>query len=1548
MADNTAKIILTARDDTKAGFDSARRNMSGLVDDAASIGGKLGVLQGAFVALAASAAVVNIKGAIDAADQLDDLAEKTGITVEALGSLKYAGEVTGTPLESMAKGVQKLSINMAAAAGGGKEQAAVFQALGISVKALDGSLRGSDQVLGDIADRFANFKDGPEKAALAVELFGKAGADMIPLLNQGSAGIKDLRAEADRLGISFGSELAGSAAEFNDNLKKIQLTSQGFFTTVAGELLPALNELSRVFLESREGGNSFAEMLGGGLKNILEAVTVAGANVSFVLQGIGREAGAVAAQAVALAKLDLAGFDAISAAVKEDGIKARAELDALERRILNVGQSHAGAGRGTAADPRIVGQVGSIKEQTAAWREVAPVVAKAGEAAKKTADEFANLYAKISGKDAGVDADFQKNLATLKAGLDKGRISRDDYVKAVEAYIKQQPFAVKAAKEEADSLEELSKAALKTAEARQAARTKESDGIQDWLRTQEAATAATLAGVNERAQSLQAESDAAALAAAQNISLASAIELVTIKRLEEKQTGLIAGSEAYEAITREIAARRTLIGLINTKDLREKESAGWTNVWASLDNTAHDVFTNIFEGGSNAFKKLGQTLKASVLDLLYQMVARPFIISVGASVLGSGFSAAASAATGGTGSAAGSFASSALGSTLFGGSTLASIGSSIGTGFMATVSGQSIGAAAAAYSAAGQAGVATGLQAGAAIPYVAAALAAAAALGLFRSTKTVGSGLMGTVGESSDITGYDLRRKSGYLLGGPDYSIRETALDTATSKSITDAVALISSGSRAYADALGLGTQALTGFTTTLGSDLIHPDTGGTGISFEGLNAEQITAKIQTELAKVGDAYAQRLIGTFAEVTTTTTIATDEVTRAWDAGLQDFVDTIVSRAGTVSTTTETTYTASEFARAGETAGQTLTRLATSLSAVNSLWQAMGTTLLAGSLSSGDAASRLADAAGGLDALSSSVGGYYESMFSAEEKRVNTVRLYTAALQAQNQQIPVSVEAYRQQVAYLESIVATEPAAAAALATMYAMAPAFASVNQALSDTTGAIDRTTADITRNLQSLQDASQGLARDLLAAQGGDLRAFDTAGYTAAELAIYDHNEAIRAEIAAISQATAAAEQRAGIENTLLQSLGETATLRQRELNALDPANRAFQSMVYAVQDAQSAISSLTADIAQLDQIAAQASTLSNSLSVMLGGADNTEAGLWATVNSATATAEQRLTAVGSLMNLINGSITADTAAAQRLLTEGANAANTAAASLIATQTRAAETQISNAEKLLNLGQQLRDYVSSLRIGSSSALTPSQRLALAGQQYSGDLSGAQAGNTAAMSSLQGSASSYLELARQYNPGAYSQIFEGVTTTLDTFGSSLMTEGQQAAATASAQLSTLQSIATTTSTATSEAVLGNVISAANQTAIESLLGVTTQIEAQAVLDRATAQARVTEETARMEAIRTSLSDAGIIATSTASTANALASFAAQNRADNAQLVAEIQTLNARIATLEGTIVQVGAAQIDTAVSVGNTTAQVVATAVSTSTHAATLAPEVV
>lgn len=249
MAD--AKIVLSAVDQTKAAIESAKRNLSSIGEQIQRVDLRFGAL-GATIVAAFSGA--SLKGAIDMLDQLDDLSEKTGIAVQSLSALRYAGEVVGTPIEAIATGVKKLSVNMAEAAGGSREAQAVFKALGVTVKNADGSLRDQDAVLLDIADRFSEYRDGAAKAALAQQVFGKSGADMIPLLNQGRAGIEALRDEASKLGAVYGRDLAKAAAEFNDNLKRLQLGAEALKVEMADGLLPTLNKLIDGFLRLKSAG----------------------------------------------------------------------------------------------------------------------------------------------------------------------------------------------------------------------------------------------------------------------------------------------------------------------------------------------------------------------------------------------------------------------------------------------------------------------------------------------------------------------------------------------------------------------------------------------------------------------------------------------------------------------------------------------------------------------------------------------------------------------------------------------------------------------------------------------------------------------------------------------------------------------------------------------------------------------------------------------------------------------------------------------------------------------------------------------------------------------------------------------------------------------------------------------------------------------------------------------------------------------------------------------------------------------------------------------
>ena len=176
------------------------------------------------------------KSAIDLADDMRDLSQRTGVSVQTLGQFKVAAELSGSSIEGVAKGLNFLNKNMVAAATGGKDAAAAFQTIGVSTKDAQGNLRTADQVFLDVADRFATLRDGPEKAAIAMRIFGKAGADLIPILNLGSK-------EIQRFGLNITQDFADKADAFNDQLGLAGAQVTNLSIQIGSALLPVINGL---------------------------------------------------------------------------------------------------------------------------------------------------------------------------------------------------------------------------------------------------------------------------------------------------------------------------------------------------------------------------------------------------------------------------------------------------------------------------------------------------------------------------------------------------------------------------------------------------------------------------------------------------------------------------------------------------------------------------------------------------------------------------------------------------------------------------------------------------------------------------------------------------------------------------------------------------------------------------------------------------------------------------------------------------------------------------------------------------------------------------------------------------------------------------------------------------------------------------------------------------------------------------------------------------------------------------------------------------------
>ena len=193
---------------------------------------------------------------IENSARLYDMAQSAGVSTAALSGLEFAAKQSGVSVEAMDSGLEKLAKSMLSTAQGTGTGVAAFKQLGISVTDANGQLRPTQDVLADLAQKFSTMPDGPNKTALAMQLFGRAGAQLVPLLNQGKAGIDDLMMEAQKLGVVIDTDTAAAAKKFQESMDKLTAAATGFGNKLAAEVLPQMQLVIDNIIASSEETNS--------------------------------------------------------------------------------------------------------------------------------------------------------------------------------------------------------------------------------------------------------------------------------------------------------------------------------------------------------------------------------------------------------------------------------------------------------------------------------------------------------------------------------------------------------------------------------------------------------------------------------------------------------------------------------------------------------------------------------------------------------------------------------------------------------------------------------------------------------------------------------------------------------------------------------------------------------------------------------------------------------------------------------------------------------------------------------------------------------------------------------------------------------------------------------------------------------------------------------------------------------------------------------------------------------------------------------------------
>jgi hypothetical protein len=293
----------------------------------------LGEAMGTLGAAAVAGGLVELlKSSLETADSMGKMAQKAGISVESLSRLSVAAQLSDVDTQSLASAMGKLDKNMVSAQSGTGAAADAFAALGISVTDAHGKLKSSDEVLAEVADSFHNAGDGAGKTAAAMAIFGKAGADLIPMLNGGSEELDKFGKLADQLGLTLDGQTSQSAQEVKDRFETMGMALKGVGMTVMKDMLPTLDSLSSVLVDSAtdaDGLQSAADTLSFALKGIVSV----GMGVVRTFQALGMEIGGLSAAGVAAAHGEFSQAKAILADLDAEQNEADAKFTARMEKL---------------------------------------------------------------------------------------------------------------------------------------------------------------------------------------------------------------------------------------------------------------------------------------------------------------------------------------------------------------------------------------------------------------------------------------------------------------------------------------------------------------------------------------------------------------------------------------------------------------------------------------------------------------------------------------------------------------------------------------------------------------------------------------------------------------------------------------------------------------------------------------------------------------------------------------------------------------------------------------------------------------------------------------------------------------------------------------------------------------------------------------------------------------------------------------------------------------------------------------------------------------
>lgn len=252
--------------------------------------GAVGVAGGLAAGAIAAVSVGSLALAVHTAEsiaKIGEMAQAAGLAVGPLSGLLFVFKASGVDAEAGVKGIGKLDKSIFAAATSAAGSVNAFSRMGISVRDAQGQIKNADVIFSEVAGKFVTMQDGAVKTALAMALFGKGGAALVPALNKGKEGIEELIETAKVLGVYLDEETVKAADQFKESLKTIEAAGTGLTYRLTKELLPALNTVADFLVNGLKDKQSGLNDVINSVAYLTKAFLGVGNTIFSVLEQIG-------------------------------------------------------------------------------------------------------------------------------------------------------------------------------------------------------------------------------------------------------------------------------------------------------------------------------------------------------------------------------------------------------------------------------------------------------------------------------------------------------------------------------------------------------------------------------------------------------------------------------------------------------------------------------------------------------------------------------------------------------------------------------------------------------------------------------------------------------------------------------------------------------------------------------------------------------------------------------------------------------------------------------------------------------------------------------------------------------------------------------------------------------------------------------------------------------------------------------------------------------------------------------------------------------------